>query len=333
MRPLDSDRRASVDAVRAFNRFYTRRIGLLAEKHLESTLTLAQVRVLYEVAHGDGVSPSGLARGLGLDAGYVSRTIAALERRRLVSRSASTEDARRSLLVLTRTGRTTIAALERATHDQLASLLTDLSAEGARRLVEAMHAIERLLDPAAVDPVTIRDPRPGDLGWIIHRQAVVYATEYGWDWTYEGLIAGICGRFVEGFDPERERCWVAARGDRIVGSVFLVRKSNTVGQLRLLYVEADARGLGLGARLVDECIAFARAAGYRRMTLWTNDVLVSARRIYEAAGFVLTGEERHRSFGKDLVGQQWALDLRTATSRRPAPASASPVGTTGPRGR
>lgn len=312
----DSTRDETVDAVRAFNRFYTRRAGLLDENHLKSARTLAEVRVLYEIAYGSQVSPSDLARTLALNAGYVSRTLGSLERQGLVERTQSVDDARRSLLALTRSGRTAFTALERATRKQVGMLLRALSSDGRRQLVGAMHAVERLLDPDAVaNPVSIRDPRPGDIGWIIHRQAVLYATEYGWDWTYEGLIAGICAQFVKHFDPAHEHCWIAERDEVIVGSVFLVRKSATVGQLRLLYVEPTARGLGIGAALVERCIGFARAVGYRKLTLWTNDVLVSARKIYLAAGFTLASEEPHRSFGKDLVGQQWDLDL---VKRRPS---------------
>ena len=310
MESKDLSRYATVDAVRAFNRFYTRRVGLLDENHLRSTLTLAEVRVLYEVAHGTHVSPSDLSNGLGLDAGHVSRTIRALERRSLLSRSTSTNDARRVLLALTREGRTTIAALERASRKHLASLLGDLSATDCERLVGAMTTIERLFEPDDVGTIVLREPRPGDIGWIVHRQAVLYAEEYGWDRTYEGLIAGICSRFVEHFDAERERCWVADRDGAVVGSVFVVRKSETVAQLRLLYVEPSARGLGVGRTLVQGCIAFAREAGYRKMVLWTNDILVAARRIYEEAGFVLFAEEKHHSFGADLVGQNWSLRLR-----------------------
>lgn len=301
-----------VDAVRAFNRFYTRRLGLLDERHLKSDLTLAEVRVLYELAHGALDSPGKLARSLGLDAGYVSRLVMSLERRGMVSRAASGVDARRSVLALTAVGRKTIARLEKTTREHLTTLLADVPLDRRDRLVGSMRAIEDALTPAvdAAGTVVLREPRPGDLGWVLHRQAVLYAEEYGWDWTYEGLVAGILGRFVADFQPAFERCWIAERAGAVVGSVFIVRKSVRVAQLRLLYVEPSARGAGIGRQLVDACIAFARAKGYRRLTLWTNDVLVSARRIYVAAGFTLSKEERHRSFGKDLVGQNWDLDLR-----------------------
>jgi DNA-binding MarR family transcriptional regulator/N-acetylglutamate synthase-like GNAT family acetyltransferase len=318
MAPSGDVSTSTVDAVRAFNRFYTRRLGLLDDRHLRSTLSLAEVRALYEVAHEPGVAPSALAEGLGLDPGYVSRIVASLERQGFVSRAAASDDGRRSALSLTTEGRRTFAALERATRAQVGQILAGLTVDDRVDLVAAMNRIERLLEPQApVDRTfVLRDPHPGDIGWIIHRQGALYAAEYGWDWTYEGLIAGICAKFIERFDPTHEHCWIAERDGAIVGSVFLVRRSKTVAQLRLLYVEPSARGLGIGARLVDECIGFARRCGYRKMMLWTNDVLVSARKIYVAAGFTLVEEEPHRSFGHDLVGQNWSLDLATARPHR-----------------
>ena len=307
------DRAASVEAMRAFNRFYTRHVGLLGERHLDSALTLTEVRVLYELAHGDAASPTDLARVLNLDAGYVSRLIASLEAQGVVKRTKSPDDARRSLLGLTAKGRKAIAALERRTQERVAKLIDVVPSNARARLVQSMREIEGVLAPQASSTafVSLRSPVPGDIGWIIHRQAALYAEEYGWDWTYEGLIATICGNFAKNFDVNNERCWVAEVNGSIVGSVFLVRKSTTVAQLRLLYVEPSARGLGIGSRLVQACIEFARSCDYRRMTLWTNDVLVSARKIYQTAGFVLTKEEKHHSFGKDLVGQHWMLDLRS----------------------
>jgi DNA-binding MarR family transcriptional regulator/GNAT superfamily N-acetyltransferase len=304
--PTDS----TIESVRAFNRFYTRELGLLAEAHLDSGLSLTEVRLLYEVAHGDDVSPGSLAKALALDAGYVSRLVGELAKRDVLARGGSASDARRSVLKLTAQGRRLVAALERETSKRLATLLDPIAAEDRRRLVTAMATIHDVLAPRPGQAAfLIRDPRPGDIGWVIHRQAEIYADEYGWDWTYEGLIAGIAARFVAHFDPDREHCWLAERDGTVVGSVFVVRKSARVAQLRMLYVDPSARGLGIGARLVALCIAFAREKGYRSMMLWTNDVLVSARRIYEAAGFVLVEEERHRSFGKDLVGQNWSLSL------------------------
>jgi DNA-binding MarR family transcriptional regulator/GNAT superfamily N-acetyltransferase len=305
------ERAASVEAMRAFNRFYTRHVGLLGERHLDSALTLTEVRLLYELAHGDAASPTDLARSLSLDAGYVSRLLASLEGQGAVTRTKSPDDARRSVMALTAKGRKAITALESKTQERLSTLIDAVPDAARTRLVQSMREIENVLapSPSSAPIVSLRDPMPGDIGWIIHRQAALYTEEYGWDWTYEGLIATICGNFVKDFDAENERCWVAESDGAIVGSVFLVRKSPKVAQLRLLYVEPSARGLGIGSRLVRACIDFARARGYRRMTLWTNDILVSARKIYQAEGFVLTKEEKHHSFGRDLVGQNWDLKL------------------------
>ncbi len=301
----------AVDAIRAFNRFYTRYIGLLDEQHLGSGMSLAEVRLLYELAHAGDASPSALAKELNLDPGYTTRLVQSLERRGLIRRANASDDGRRSMVGLNAAGRKTIAGLERATRERLGTRLEPLSDDERLALVGAMRSVERLLDrdrpPTTVE---LRAPRPGDIGHVIARQAALYAREYGWDWTYEALIAGICSRFIDRFDESSERCWIADRDGEAIGSVFLVRKSATVAQLRLLYVEPSARGLGVGTKLVDACIRFARAAGYRRIALWTNDVLVSARRIYEAAGFVLVNEAPHRSFGADLVGQTWTLPLR-----------------------
>ncbi len=316
MRPIDNH----VSAVRRFNRFYTRQIGLLEEGLLESEFSLTEGRVLYELAHRDGLGASDLGRELGLDPGYLSRLLAKFEARGLITRRPLEADGRRAVLALSAAGRAAFAPLERKARDQIAALLAPLPASGRVALVEAMGTVRRALgdvgdvgdvgDLGAADPpYLLREPRPGDLGWIVHRQGVLYHREYGWDASFEALVARIAGEFAANFDPARERCWVAERAGEIVGSVFLARASDRVAKLRLLYVEPSARGLGIGRRLVGECIDFARAAGYRAVTLWTNDVLVSARRIYQAAGFELVKEERHRSFGKDLVGQTWELAL------------------------
>jgi len=234
-----------------------------------------------------------------------------LEARGLVTRTPSEHDARQSVLALTPQGRAAFAPLDQASHDEIAAMLDRLPADERESLVAAMRRVQRLLGgaPEPEPPYHLRGLRPGDIGWVVHRQGLLYATEYGWDQTFEALVAEIAAAFVRNFDPARENAWIAEREGEIVGSVFLVRQSDEVAKLRLLYVEASARGLGLGRRLVDECIRFARDRGYRTLTLWTNDVLVSARRIYEAAGFRLVEEERHHSFGKDLVGQNWVLDL------------------------
>jgi DNA-binding MarR family transcriptional regulator/GNAT superfamily N-acetyltransferase len=300
-----------IDAVRAFNRFYTRQIGLLDEGLLKSPFSLTEARVLYELAHRDGLVASDLVRDLALDPGYLSRLLKKFEERGLVERAATEADARRSSIALTSTGRQAFAPLNQDSHDQVQALLDKLPLAEQDRLVKAMGTVQRLLgdgDEPNV-PYMLRPLQVGDIGWITHRQGLIYARDYGWDETYEALVAEILAAFVKTYDPKWERSWVAEREGEVVGSVFLVRKSDEVAKLRLLYVEPCARGLGIGKRLVDECIGFARDKGYKTLTLWTNDILVSARRIYEAAGFKLADEERHHSFGKDLVGQTWNLQL------------------------
>jgi len=300
-----------IAVVRGFSRFYTRLVGLLNEGMLKSEYSLTEVRILYELAHRDGLSASDLVRELGLDAGYLSRVLKRFEERGLLTRSPAPQDARQTMLALTAAGRKAFRPLDRASRDEIAQMLHTLAVPERDRLVKCMLAIQRLLgdraEPAV--PYVLRPLQSGDIGWITHRQGVLYNQEYGWDETFEALVAQILAKFVEEFDPKRERAWVAEREGEVVGSVFVVKESDAVAKLRLLYVEPSARGLGIGHRLVDECIAFARAKGYRQLVLWTNDVLVSARRIYQAAGFQLVEQENHHSFGKDLVGQNWSLDL------------------------
>lgn len=303
------DRQA--EAVRAFNRFYTQQLGLLDEGLLNSEFPLTEVRVLYELAHAPGQTASGLSRDLGVDPGYLSRILKKFDKRGLLCRTPAPNDGRQSLLALTEDGHATFAPLHKASHDQMVGLLQRLLPADRARLVAATRTVRRLLvdRESLTDRYRLRAHRPGDIGWITHRQAVLYHQEYGWDETFEALVARIAAAFVEAHDPTRERCWIAEHDGDILGSVFLVRQSDEVAKLRLLYVEPMARGLGIGRHLVEECIAFARAAGYRTLTLWTNDVLTAARRIYETAGFRLVAEEPHRSFGVDLVGQNWDLDL------------------------
>jgi len=300
-----------VDAVRRFNRLYTRRIGALRAGLLDSPFSLAEARLLYELAHRDRPAAAELARDLGLDAGYLSRLLRGLERRRLISRERSRSDARQSLLSLTAAGRRTFATLDTRSNAEVRAMLGKLSDAGQRRLVEAMRDVERLLGaaPEPKVPYLLRPHRPGDMGWVVHRHAALYAQEYGWDERFEALVATIVAKFIDNFDPQRERCWIAERDGEIVGSVFLVTKSPTVAQLRMLYVEPGARGLGIGKRLVDECERFAREKGYRKIVLWTNSILHAARHIYEAAGYRLVAEEPHHSFGHRLVGQTWELKL------------------------
>jgi DNA-binding MarR family transcriptional regulator/N-acetylglutamate synthase-like GNAT family acetyltransferase len=302
---------AQVDAVRRFNRFYTRRIGVVNEKLLGSGFSLAELRLLYEVAHREDPSPAELGKELRLDAGYLSRLVERLRNRGLVERSPSTTDRRQSLLRLTRQGRETFASLERRSHEQIAEIVDPLASSDRDRLVGAMERIERLLGAASPEavPYLLRTHQPGDMGWVVQRHGAIYAQEYGWDGEFEALVAEIVARFLRRFDPKRERCWIAEREGENVGSIFLVRKSSAVAQLRLLLVEPSARGLGIGRRLVSECIRFARQAKYRKITLWTNRGLDAARHLYEEAGFQLSKEEPHHSFGHDLVSQTWNLVL------------------------
>jgi DNA-binding MarR family transcriptional regulator/N-acetylglutamate synthase-like GNAT family acetyltransferase len=305
----DFDRR--VGEVRRFNRFWTRQIGVLREGYLESPFSLTEVRVLYELAHREENTAGELGEELGLDAGYLSRILSGFQKHGLIRKRPSEADGRRRLLRLTERGREAFAPLEARSRSEIGAMLGGMSIAGQERLVEAMRAIERLLsfrpDPAV--PYLLRPPQPGDMGWVVHRHGVLYAREYGWDERFEALVAGIVAKFIQQYDPRVERCWIAERDGEVVGCVFLVRESEEVAKLRLLLVEPEARGLGIGSRLVEECIRFARQAGYLKITLWTNDVLNSARRIYEAMGFQLVHEKPHRSFGHDLVGQTWELML------------------------
>lgn len=300
-----------VAAVRRFNRFYTQRIGVLEEGLLDSAFSLTEARVLYELANRENPAAADLCRDLGLDAGYLSRILGRLVRQGLLTKSAGQADGRRRGLALTEAGRSAFAALDEASREEVSALLNGLSSAGRERLLGAMATIARLLggQPAPGISYILRPPRPGDLGRVISRHGALYAEEYGWDETFEAFVAGIVADFAKSRDPKRERCWIAEVDGEAVGAVFLVRQDDEVSKLRMLYVEPEARGLGIGARLVEEAIRFARRAGYRKMTLWTNDILTAARRIYEMAGFTLVREEPHRSFGHDLVGQYWELPL------------------------
>ncbi|HMB33441.1 MAG TPA: bifunctional helix-turn-helix transcriptional regulator/GNAT family N-acetyltransferase [Methylomirabilota bacterium] len=300
-----------VAAVRRFNRFYTRQIGLLQEGYLDSAFSLSQVRVLYELAHRDKLTAAALSRDLGLDPGYLSRVLRDFEKRRFITRTRSEADGRQSHLELTARGQAAFAPLERRSHQDISEIVGRLSAPEQGRLVDAMHVIEGILDarPERQTPYILRPHQAGDMGWVVHRHGALYAQEFGWDERFEALVAEIVARFVRDFDPRKERCWIAEKDGEMVGSVFLVKQSKTVAKLRLLLVEPKARGLGIGERLVDECLRFARSTGYRKITLWTNSVLRAARRIYEKAGFRLVHQERHRSFGHDLVGETWEREL------------------------
>ena len=302
---------ARIAAIRSFNRFYTRQIGLLEEGLLKSEYSLTEARVLFELAQREDLTATELGRDLRLDAGYLSRLLKKFEELGLIRRTTSKTDARQSVLTLTATGREAFAPLNRASQDEIARMLQPLSGPEKDEVVRSMRTIQRLLDgKSEPEPALILRPhRPGDIGWIAYRQGILYHEEYGWDQTFEALVAEIAAAFVKNFDPQWECSWIAERGGEIAGSVFLVRRSDEVAKLRLLYVEPSTRGLGIGAKLVGECIGFARMKGYKTLTLWTNDVLVAARRIYEKVGFNLVHEEPHHSFGKDLVGQTWELTL------------------------
>ncbi|MBO6719203.1 MAG: MarR family transcriptional regulator [Rhizobiaceae bacterium] len=300
----------TVKRVRAFNRFYTRRIGLLNETLAGGDFTLTETRVLLELRVREPHVAVDIARDLGLDPAYLARILRKFHRLGLVTRSPDEADGRRRLLALTEAGRRTIDELQAMTERDLAAMLASASDDKRQRLTAALDEIETVLGgEVAAEPVRLRPHRPGDMGWVIEREARLYADEYGWDITFEGLVAEICANFIRDFRPGREFCWIAKRGDERLGAVFLVQQDDHTAKLRLLHVEKAARGQGVGSLLVRTCIEQARASGYRKLVLWTNDVLASARRIYQAEGFQLVGEEKHRSFGKGLVGQYWELAL------------------------
>ncbi len=303
-----------IAAVRRFNRFYTRSIGALQEGLLQSSFSLAEARVLYELAQRDGATATGLGRELGLDPGYLSRILQRFERDGLISRVSSDADRRQSTLSLTDAGHAAFAPLDASSRDEIGALLRALPEPAQAALVAAMDRIESLLggasESAATVPWLLRQHRPGDIGWVVARHGALYAEEYGFDQRFEALVAKVAGAFLASHDPSHERCWIAERNGVNIGSVFLVRECDETARLRLLIVEPVARGLGIGKRLVAECIGFARTAGYRRVTLWTNDVLSAARAIYQRAGFRLTASAPHRDFGPPMIGEDWELDLR-----------------------
>lgn len=307
-----ADRR--VEAVRRFSRFYTRQIGLLREGIVGSPFTLGEGRVIYELAHHEETTATHLGDELGIDAGYMSRIVRSLHERSIVERRTSPADGRQYLLSLTEEGEGAFAELNAASRAEIHGMLDLLPEPDQNRLVEAMHTIEGLLgaQPEHRVPYILRPHRSGDMGWVVQRQGMLYNREYGWDDTCEALFAEIVAKFIRDFDPKRERCWIAEREGENVGAVFLMKhpEREGVAKLRLLHVEPGARGLGIGRRLVQECTHFARQTGYHTITLWTNSVLHAARRIYEREGYRLVHEEPHHSFGHDLVGQTWELDVR-----------------------
>ena len=299
-----------VAEVRAFNRFYTRTIGVLGEGVQQTRYSLTEARIFFELAHADAVEVVDLRRALDLDAGYVSRILARFERDGYVVRGKSATDARKQVIRLTAAGRRVFAMLDERSSGDMRALLDKLTEAEQRRLVGAMATIRELLGDAEPRPAyVLRPPLPGDLGWVVQRHGALYAREYDWDEGFEALVARIVADYVEHRDPIREAAWIAEVDGRPAGCIFCVRQDDETAKLRLLLVEPEARGLGIGGRLVDECVRFARRAGYKRMVLWTNDVLHGARRIYERAGFRLVGESKGRQFGHDQVFQDWERDL------------------------
>jgi DNA-binding MarR family transcriptional regulator/ribosomal protein S18 acetylase RimI-like enzyme len=322
-----------VDAIRRFNRFYTRQIGVLQEKLLSSPFSLTEGRVLYEIGyHGETGTPRAtaptavdLARAIGLDAGYLSRILRRFAKRRFITRTTLDADARLTHLALTKRGHAALAHLQQLARDEVAIMLRSHSPTERAHVVDAMRLIQvslaRSVHHAVPDPpaandherddesCTLREHRAGDMGWIVSRQGVLYAEEYGWTTEYEALAADIVAQFLRNFDPAGERCWIAEHGNARVGAVMIVKQSDSAAKLRLLHVERAARGLGIGKRLVDECIRFSRAVGYQKITLWTQSNLLAARHLYKAAGFTCIAQEPHHRFGKDLVGETWELSL------------------------
>ncbi len=302
----------SIHAVRSFNRFYTRQIGVLRDGLLKSPFSLAEVRVLYEIAHRRQPTASDVYKHLDLDPGYLSRILSRLGKRGLIRKTVSQSDGRQSLLELTARGLKTFAALDARQNEEVATMLQSLSTRDQSRLMQAMGTIETLLDSRAEPrtPYILRSHQPGDIGWVVHRHGVLYSQEYGYDESFEALVAEIAAKFIQQFDPRRERCWIAEKEGEIVGSVFLVKKTKAVAKLRLLLVEPSARGLGIGKRLVSECLRFARQAGYKKVVLWTQSELPAARHIYQEAGFRLVEHKKHRSWGReDLESEIWEVNL------------------------
>jgi DNA-binding MarR family transcriptional regulator/GNAT superfamily N-acetyltransferase len=300
-----------VDAVRRFNRFYTRRVGALREGLLGSPYPLPEARLIYELGQRGKCSASELCEDLDLDPGYLSRLLQSLRKRALVRATASAGDARRRLLSLTAAGRKAFSLLDRRSREEVSGMLARLPGTAQSRLVDAMKTVEALLAEKGDEPrLALRRHRPGDLGWVVHRHGALYAQEYGYDERFEALVAGIVAKFVQDFDPSGERCWIAEADGVPVGSVFVVRQSKSTAKLRLLLVEPQVRGRGLGRRLVEECIRFSREKGYRKLVLWTQSDLDAARAIYRACGFKRVKSEKHASFGVQLTGEYWALRLQ-----------------------
>jgi DNA-binding MarR family transcriptional regulator/GNAT superfamily N-acetyltransferase len=300
-----------IAAVRRFNRFFTRQLGVLRERFLHTPYSLTESRILYEIANRDHVIAADLSKELGLDAGYLSRILDRLEQHGLIQKVPSESDGRQRLLRLTPDGEKVYSLLDSRSRESILDMLNNLSEQDQNCLVQAMNTIERLLGENRMDPEPyfLRQHEPGDMGWVIHMHGRLYAEEYGWDERFEALVAKICSDFIYHYNPDRERCWIAEMDGQIVGSVFVVQDSEEVARLRLLLVDPRARGLGLGKRLVHECIRFAKRKGYKKLVLWTANVLEAARNIYKKAGFELVKEEPHHDFGHDFIGETWELVL------------------------
>src|SRR5436305_5307721 len=306
---------ARIAAVRRFSRFYTRQLGLLQESLVHTPFSLAQARVLYELANRDSVTASELAADLDLDHGYLSRILRRFAEDGLLAKKRAKNDARQSVITITAKGRKAFAPLNKGSHDQVAAMLAKLSVADQARVVGAMNTVELLLGESseasrAVPAIILRSHQPGDIGWVTSAHGALYAAEYGWDMTFEALVGKITAEFIENFDAKRERCWIAELEGERIGSVFVVRKNDEVAKLRLLIVDPRARGLKLGTHLVEECLRFAKASGYSSMTLWTQSNLTAARGIYQRAGFNCVAQEPHHSFGVDLIGETWDIKLR-----------------------
>lgn len=299
-----------VQAVRQFSRFYTRQLGVLNEKLLGSKYSLTEVRVLFELAQRESCRAKDIGQDLGLDAGYLSRIVNRFVRTRLVTRERSEVDARNMLLRLTTKGRAVFTSLDRQSSQQVAEMLTALPEAKQKKLVNALHqAEEAFAAEKTAELVVLRPHRPGDIGWVIHRHGALYAEEYGWDESFEALVAEVAAQFIKNFDPTRERCWIAELDGEAVGSIFLVKYTEEIAKLRLLLVEPLARGFGVGRKLIRECIDFARQSGYKKVTLWTQSCLLAARNLYREAGFKLVKEDSQSAFGADLVSEIWELEL------------------------
>jgi DNA-binding MarR family transcriptional regulator/N-acetylglutamate synthase-like GNAT family acetyltransferase len=300
-----------VNEVRQFNRFYTKQIGALSENYLDSDFSLAETRVLYELAHRDDLTAKQLCADLDMDAGYLSRILRSFEERGLIKRVASKADGRQHLIVMTAKGRKEFTPLERGAFDGVAQLLEPLANERQEEVMEAMKVIRNALgdELPKSNSFVLRSSKPGDMGWVLYRHAAIYGQEYGWDERFESLVADVVADYLKNHEPSKENCWIAEKDGKNVGSIFLVRESDEIAKLRLLIVEPETRGMGIGARLVEECIRFAKQSGYKKIRLWTNSCLHSARRIYERCGFYLVEETPHNMFGEGLVGQTWELTL------------------------